>query len=89
MKDTGGSTLSRGSMEFIMFEGLWTHLLESVSDLLLFGNVSCVEWGVMVLLYNVEHRHRIPPCQKLLYDVSSDETTSAKDDIVVALQASA
>ena len=49
----------RGSAQMIIIEVGLTHLAQSTGYLLLLCDVSCIERGVVVFLYNVENRHRV------------------------------
>ena len=71
------------SEEYIASVG-GTHFLQSVGDLVLFCDVSSVEWRVMILLYDVEYRHCVTSREQLFNNVSAHETTATENDVDVA-----
>lgn len=65
------------------FRSSRTHLLDGIANVLLVRDVSDKEWHVKVPLNNVEHRDTITTSNQSLDYVSSQEATTANDEIRV------
>lgn len=61
--------------------------MQCVSDLVYLCYISSIEWGIMILLYNVEDRDGVTALEELLDYVSADEAAATENDINLALLA--